>query len=81
MRIRKTIEDSAPRGETQPLVDAEGLLRALFPPSCRPSRRWLDRQKKAKQISFIRLGGLIFYSPEKVRRELEERQTVRGGAR
>jgi len=63
--------DTAPRAEKHPLVDAEGLLRAIFPPECRPSRRWLDRQKKARRIPFIKLGGLVFYSPEKVRMALE----------
>jgi hypothetical protein len=65
------------------LVDAAGLLAALFPESCRPSRRWLDRQKAARRIPFVKLGGLVFYNPVQVRATLAEKQTVRahGGAR
>ena len=65
------------------LVDAAGLLAALFPESCRPSRRWLDRQKAARRIPFIKVGGLVFYNPSQVRASFEAKQTVqaRGGAR
>jgi hypothetical protein len=80
MRIERTTKDTQ-QADTHPLTDAAGLLKSIWPESCRPSRRWLDRQKKAKRIPFVKLGGLVFYSPEKVRIALEERQTVRGGAR
>jgi hypothetical protein len=79
MTAQKTRESK--QVDAQPLTNAAGLLKAIFPESCRPSRRWLDRQKKAKRIPFIKLGGLVFYSPEKVWIALEERQTMRGGAR
>ena len=62
------------------LVDSAGLLAALFPEACRPSRRWLDRQKAAGRVPHIRIGGLVFYNPAKVRESLEAK-TIKARAR
>ncbi len=52
------------------LVDAETLLDELFSDGCRPSLRWLRTQTKAKTISHVRIGHLVFFDVEMVRMHL-----------
>ena len=54
----------------QQLVDASGLLKALFEERCRPSLRWLRDQQKAGAIPCRRLGRLVFFDLEEVRAAL-----------
>jgi len=54
----------------QKLVDASGLLTALFEERCRPSLRWLRDQQKVGAIPCKRLGRLVFFDPEEVRAAL-----------
>lgn len=66
------------------LVDAKGLLKAVWPDEAsRPSKRWLDRMKKARRVPFMKIGGKVFYSPPQVMRSLESQavRAVRGGDR
>lgn len=49
------------------VVDANGLLEALFEKKCRPTTRWLLQQRKAGRIPYSRCGRLVFYDPVKVR--------------
>jgi hypothetical protein len=44
----------------------------------RPSLRWLRTQTKARAIPFVRIGHLVFFDVEMVRRWLAERRLVRG---
>lgn len=60
------------------LVNAEGLLNELFAEECRPSLRWLRTQTKAKTIPHVRIGHLVFFDVEIVRRWLAERRLVHG---
>ena len=53
------------------LVDAQGLLDALFDPQTRPSLRWLHRRRKRKEIPFFRIGRYIRFDPALVRQALE----------
>lgn len=63
--------------ETQfKLLDGKQLLETTFDEASRPSLRWLRMQTKARAIPSVRIGRLIFYSPEQVRNALEKR-TVR----
>jgi hypothetical protein len=62
---------------TDTLVDAKGLLAALFTEDCRPTVRWLRTQTKNRNIPFIKLGGLVFFNVEAVRDTLEKKKTIR----
>jgi hypothetical protein len=44
----------------------------------RQSLRWLRTQTKAGAIPFVRIGHLVFFDVEMVRRWLAERRLVRG---
>jgi hypothetical protein len=66
-----------PETPTQPkLVDARGLLEALFDESSRPSLRWLRNAQAQRKIPFMRLGRLIRFDPSAVRAAIEEDCTV-----
>ena len=68
--------------ETQfKLLDGKQLLETTFDEASRPSLRWLRQQTKARAIPSVRIGRLIFYSPEQVRAALEKRTVRAGGAR
>jgi len=57
------------------LVNAEELLTLLFEEASRPSLRWLRTQQKARTIPCVKIGRLIFFSPEQVRMALEKKCT------
>jgi len=59
------------------LVTAERLLEILFHEESRPSKRWLEEQRKRRAIPFVKLGRLIFYDPDKVMERIEKSHTVR----
>jgi hypothetical protein len=52
------------------LVDAKGLLTALFDESCRPSLRWIRDQQRRRAIPFVRIGRLVFFDVNQVRARL-----------
>lgn len=54
------------------LVDAKGLLEALFADGCRPSLRWLRTQQKRRAIPSCRIGRLVFFDPDAVRAALNK---------
>ncbi len=59
------------------LVDGPRLLKALFPDeACRPSLRWLRDQQERKAFPFVKLGRLVFFDPDQVRRAIAEKMTV-----
>jgi hypothetical protein len=59
-------------------VDAEGLLKALFPPASRPTVRWLRSLQKRRAIPFIKLGHLVRFDVPQVRQAIQQKHTVRG---
>jgi hypothetical protein len=59
------------------LVDAEGLLNALFADDSRPTVRWLREQQKRRTIPFVKIGTLVRFDPAQVREALEQRHTVK----
>lgn len=60
------------------LVDAKALLEALFEEgSSRPSIRWLREQQRARSIPFIRIGRLVRFDVQEVRRALSENWTIK----
>ena len=58
------------------LVDAVGLLDALFDPACRPSVRWVRQMQAQKRIPYIKIGHLVRFDIAKVREALDESCTV-----
>jgi hypothetical protein len=58
------------------LVDAEGLLAALFDEKSRPSLRWLEEQRKRRAIPYIKIGSLVRFDVDKVRSRIEQKYTV-----
>jgi hypothetical protein len=54
-------------GDTSQLVDAQGLLDALWPEASRPSLRWLRGQVAERKIPFVRMGRLVFFNVDQVR--------------
>ena len=57
-------------------VDAEELLKLLFPPESRPTIRWLRERQKQRDIPFIKLGRLVFFIPSQVQEALVRQQTI-----
>ena len=62
--------------ENLKLMDAQGLLNALFETSCRPSLRWLRQMQAQRKIPYIKIGHLVRFDLEKVREALSENCTV-----
>ncbi len=59
------------------LVDAVGLLAALFEPESRPSLRWLREQQKRRTVPFVKVGHLVFFNVDQVRAALDKAHTVK----
>lgn len=58
------------------MLSAPELLSELFAPESRPSLRWLRMQQKRRVIPSVRIGRLVFFDPDAVRRHLAENFTV-----
>ncbi|MEM1223293.1 MAG: hypothetical protein AAGH40_11060 [Verrucomicrobiota bacterium] len=63
--------------ESGKLVDAKGLLEALFEPEARPSLRWLRQMQAQRRIPYIKIGHLVRFNIDEVRDALANRCTVR----
>jgi hypothetical protein len=66
-----------PIASNKKLVNGEQLLAELFDESCRPTKRWLAYQTKARAIPRIKIGALVFFDVEQVRAKLAEKNTIR----
>jgi hypothetical protein len=61
-------------------VGSEKLLEILFPDkNSRPTRRWLEMQRKARRVPWVSLGRLVFFDPNKVREALNRQRTASFG--
>jgi hypothetical protein len=58
------------------LVDANRLLEILWDEKSRPSLRWLRDRQAERAIPYVKVGALVWFDPEDVRRCLKERWTV-----
>lgn len=58
------------------LVDAEGLLKALFPEDQRPTVRWVRTMQEKRRIPFIKLGALVYFDVEEVRKVISAKHTI-----
>lgn len=68
-------------GRDRRLVDGPKLLEVLFDPDSRPSLRWLRKMQREKRIPYIKIGHLVRFDVEEVRRALDEKWTVRSKER
>lgn len=59
------------------LVDANGLLEALFDEASRPSLRWLRQMQAQRKIPYVKIGHLVRFNIEEVQTALNETCTVR----
>lgn len=59
------------------LVDAQGLLDALFDAQSRPSLRWIRKMQAQRRIPYIKLGHLVRFDVDEVREALRQDWTVR----
>ena len=59
------------------LVDAQGLLETLFAEPSRPSIRWIRRLQKQRKIPYVKIGHLVRFDVEEVRKVLEENCTIK----
>ena len=58
------------------LVDAKGLLDALFEEGCRPSVRWVRKMQAGRCIPYVKIGHLVRFDVEEVRAALTDSFTV-----
>lgn len=65
---------SLPDSMDQKFVSGARLLELLFSEESRPTLRWLREQQVARRIPFVKIGRFVFFSPEQVRRSLENKQ-------
>lgn len=63
------------------LVDANGLLEALFDQQSRPSLRWVRQMQAQRKIPYIKLGRLVRFDVDDVREALSDTYTVRSRKR
>jgi len=63
------------------LVDGPKLLEVLFDPESRPSLRWLRKMQREKRIPYIKIGHLVRFDVDEVRKALDEKWTVRSKGR
>jgi len=62
------------------LICSKKLLEVLFPDeSARPTMRWLEMQRKAKRIPFIKISRLVFFDADKVRDSLNAQRSAQYG--
>ncbi len=62
--------------EQKKLIDAEGLLEALFEEQARPSLRWIREQQRKRTIPFIRVGRLVRFDLDQVRAAMNSQFTI-----
>lgn len=59
------------------LVDAKGLLEALFDERTRPTVTWVRLMQRSKTIPYYKIGHLVRFDVDEVREALKERNQVR----
>ncbi|MCC5807419.1 MAG: hypothetical protein JJU00_13935 [Opitutales bacterium] len=68
---------ASPPAPASKLVDAQGLLNALFEEDSRPSLRWLRQMQAQRRIPYVKIGRLVRFDVDEVRAALAENSTVR----
>jgi hypothetical protein len=57
------------------LINAEELRKTMWKAKCRPSMRALREWERKGMIPSVRIGRLVYFNPEEVRRAFVERRT------
>ena len=65
-----------PKPECPRLVDALGLLEALFDEASRPSLRWVRQMQAQRRIPYVKIGHLVRFDVEEVRQSLADNWTI-----
>jgi hypothetical protein len=69
-----------PDGSLEGLVSSKRLLEILFPDeNSRPTVRWLEMNRKARKIPFIKISRLVFFNPIRVREALNYQRSAKFG--
>jgi len=58
------------------LVDARGLLEALFDEDSRPSLRWIREQQANRTIPYVKIGHFVRFHVPSVIAALKQHNTV-----
>ena len=77
MTTQDSSSATAPEAPERKLVDAHGLLEALFDASSRPSLRYIRKMQAQRRIPYIKLGHLVRFDVEEVREALRDDWTIR----
>lgn len=67
--------------ESPKLVNADGLLEALFDEHSRPSLRWLRQMQSQRKIPYVKIGHLVRFDVQQVRDALEANCTIHSRTR
>jgi hypothetical protein len=79
MSTKNTDDESITINPPQ-LVRAERLLEILFDQESRPSLRWLRQMQAQRKIPYVKLGHLVRFNVDNVRKAIEEDCTVHSRA-
>ena len=58
--------------EERKLVDAHGLLDALFDETSRPSLRWIRQMQVQRKFPYYKLGHLVRFDVDEVKKVIQE---------
>jgi hypothetical protein len=75
--VKTPCEPNPPDSSEDRLVDAKGLLEALFAEGCRPTVRWVRDLQKRKAIPYYKIGRQVRFSIPEVREAIEEKFKVK----
>ena len=78
MKAQDNLRNEETDGPAMPgLVDIHGLIKAVWKdPATAPCTRTIDRMRERRLIPFVKLGHLIYYSPEAVIAAICQRHTI-----
>jgi hypothetical protein len=76
----KNTDDESISIDPPQLVRAERLLEILFDQESRPSLRWLRQMQAQRKIPYVKIGHLVRFNVDNVRKAIEEDCTVHSRA-
>lgn len=74
---KNNIMDTQNTPPEKQLVDAKRLLEILFDEQSRPSSRWLRQMQAQRVIPYYKLGRLVRFDVDEVRKALFEERLVK----
>ncbi len=76
MKNRSDTETISSTSGRERLVDAKGLLEALFDERSRPSVRRVRQTQSQRRIPYLKIGHLVRFDVDEVKRALEDKCKV-----